>query len=179
VLVIGLGGVGLSAILGARAAGAATIIGADIDVSKREKAKALGAHHVIDSSSSDALSMLRDLTGGGVDLAVEFAGAIPALEFAFQATRRGGTTVTGALPHPDARLSLSPVELVGQEKSLKGSYLGSCVPLRDIPAYIKLYQTHRLPVDQLITHRLSLDEINEGFERLAAGDAIRQIILFN
>jgi len=179
VLVIGLGGVGLSAVLGARAAGASTIIGADIDASKREKAKALGAHHVIDSSSPDALSMLRDLTGGGVDLAVEFAGAIPALEFAFQATQRGGTTVTGALPHPDARLSLSPVELVGQEKSLKGSYLGSCVPLRDIPAYIKLYQTHRLPVDQLITHRLSLDEINEGFERLAAGDAIRQIILFD
>jgi len=179
VLVVGLGGVGLSAILGANTAGASTVIGADISADKREKALELGAHHVIDSASSNALTMLRDLTQGGVDIAVEFAGAIPALEFAFQATRRGGTTVTGALPHPDARLSLSPVELVGQEKSLRGSYLGSCVPSRDIPAYLKLYQTDRLPVNQLITHRLPLNEINEGFERLATGDAIRQIILFD
>ena len=178
ILVIGLGGVGLSAILGARAAGASKIIGADLNPAKREAALALGAHEVLDASSPEAITTLMDITNGGVDVAAEFAGAIPALEFAFQATKRGGTTVTAALPHPDARLSLSPVVLVGQEKCLKGSYLGSCVPLRDIPAYLKLYQSGRLPVDQLITHRLSLEDINEGFERLAAGDAIRQIILF-
>ncbi len=179
VLVVGLGGVGLSAILGAKAAGASKIIGADLNPEKRKAALALGAHEVIDSSAPDALAKLMDLTGGGVDIAIEFAGAIPALDFAFQATKRGGTTVTGALPHPDARLMLSPAVLVGQEKSLKGSYLGSCVPLRDIPAYLKLYQTNRLPVDQLITHRIRLEEINEGFERLAAGNAIRQILLFD
>ena len=122
---------------------------------------------------------MRDLTGGGVDTAVEFAGAIPALDFAFNATKRGGTTVTAALPHPDARLELSPVTLVGQEKSIKGSYLGGCVPSRDIPAYIELYQSGRLAVEKLISHRMKLEDINEGFERLAKGDALRQIILFD
>lgn len=179
VLVVGLGGVGLSAILGAKAAGASKIIAADLNPEKRAIAKRLGAHHVLDSSKAGALENLRDLTGGGVDVAVEFAGAIPALDFAFQAAKRGGTAVTAALPHPDARLQLSPVALVGMEKSLKGSYLGSCVPSRDIPAYIELYKSGRLAVEQLITHTISLNEINEGFERLASGDAIRQVILFD
>jgi alcohol dehydrogenase len=101
------------------------------------------------------------------------------LDFAFSAAKRGGMVVTAALPHPDARLQLSPVALVGMEKTLKGSYLGSCVPSRDIPAYIKLYKSGRLPVEKLITHRIGLNDINEGFERLAKGDAIRQIILFD
>ena len=124
------------------------------------------------------LEVLKDLTNGGVDVALEFAGAIPALDFAFHATKRGGTTVTAALPNPNAKLELSPVTLVGQEKSLKGSYLGSCVPSRDIPAYIELYKSGRLPVEKLISHRIKLEEINNGFERLAKGDALRQVILF-
>lgn len=179
VLVVGLGGVGLSAILGAKAAGATKIIAADINPKKRAVAKSLGAHHVLDSSKKGAYEELMDLSGGGVDISVEFAGAIPALDFAFQGTKRGGTTVTAALPHPDARMQLSPVMLVGQEKSLKGSYLGSCIPSRDIPAYIDLYKSGRLSVEKLITHRLNLNEINQGFERLAAGNAIKQIILFD
>lgn len=179
ILVVGLGGVGLSAILGAKAAGASKIIAADLNPEKRAIAENLGAHHVIDSSQQGALENLRELTGGGVDVAVEFAGAIPALDFAFQAAKRGGTAVTAALPHPEARLQLSPVTLVGMEKSLKGSYLGSCVPSRDIPAYIELYKSGRLAVEQLITHKINLNEINEGFERLAKGDAIRQIVIFD
>lgn len=179
ILVVGLGGVGLSAILGAKAAGATKIIAADLNPEKREVAMALGAHHVIDSSKDTALQELMDITRGGVDVSVEFAGAVPALDFAFQATKRGGTTVTAALPNPNARLQLSPVTLVGQEKSLKGSYLGSCVPSRDIPAYIELYKSGRLPVEKLITHTLTLNQINEGFERLAKGDAIRQVIIFD
>ena len=179
ILVVGLGGVGLSAILGARAAGATQIIAADLNPDKRALALSLGANHSIDTAKSDALEELMDITGGGVDKSVEFAGAIPALEFAFQATKRGGTTVTAALPHPNARLQLSPVMLVSQAKSLKGSYLGSCVPTRDIPAYINLYKSGRLPIEKLITHKLSLDQINEGFERLAKGNAIRQVILFD
>jgi len=179
ILIVGLGGVGLAAVLGAKAAGASKIIAADLNTQKREVAKSLGAHYVINSSKSNALNELIELTGGGVDVSVEFAGAIPALEFAFQATKRGGTTVTAALPHPEARLELSPVILVGQEKSLKGSYLGSCVPSRDIPAYIELYKSGRLSVKKLITHKISLNQINEGFERLALGEAIRQIIIFD
>ncbi|MEO1012501.1 MAG: zinc-dependent alcohol dehydrogenase family protein [Bacteroidota bacterium] len=177
-LVVGLGGVGLSAILGAKAAGATNIIAADLLPSKREAALALGADHVLDSSTPRAMEQLRDLTGGGVDVAVEFAGAVQALDFAFQATIRGGTTVTAALPHPDARLQLSPVMLVGQEKTLKGSYLGSCVPSRDIPAYLELFKSGRLPIDKLISHKMKLEEINKGFERLANGEAIRQVVIY-
>ena len=177
-LVVGLGGVGLSAILGAASAGASKIIAADINPKKRAIAKQFGAHYIIDSSEKEALKVLKDLTNGGVDVALEFAGAIPALNFAFHATKKGGTTVTAALPHPNAKLELSPVTLVGQEKSLKGSYLGSCVPSRDIPAYIELYKSGRLPVEKLISHRIKLEEINNGFERLAKGDALRQVILF-
>ena len=177
-LVVGLGGVGLSAILGAASAGASKIIAADINPKKRAIAKKFGAHYTIDSSEKGALEVLKDLTNGGVDVALEFAGAIPALDFAFHATKRGGTTVTAALPNPNAKLELSPVTLVGQEKSLKGSYLGSCVPSRDIPAYIELYKSGRLPVEKLISHRIKLEEINNGFERLAKGNALRQVILF-
>ena len=179
ILIVGLGGVGLSAILGAKAAGASNIIAADLNPQKRAIGKQLGAHYTIDSSKKNALQFLKDLSGGGVDVALEFAGAISALEFAFHATKRGGTTVTAALPHPDAKLEISPVSLVGQEKSLKGSYLGSCVPSRDIPAYIELYKTGRLDVGKLISHRIKLEDINDGFERLAKGDALRQIILFD
>lgn len=179
ILVVGLGGVGLSAVLGAKAAGASKIIAADLNPEKRKVALTLGAHHAIDSSKEGALEALMKLTNGGVDISVEFAGAISALDFAFKATKRGGTTVTAALPNPDARLQLSPVMLVGQEKTLKGSYLGSCVPSRDIPAYIELYKSGRLEVDKLISHTLHLEDINEGFERLASGDALRQIILFD
>ena len=179
ILIVGLGGVGLSAILGAKAAGASNIIAADLNPQKRAIAKQLGAHHTIDSSKKNTLQFLKDLSGGGVDVALEFAGAISALEFAFHATKRGGTTVTAALPHPDAKLEISPVTLVGQEKSLKGSYLGSCIPSRDIPAYIELYKTGRLDVEKLISHRIKLEDINDGFERLAQGDALRQIILFD
>jgi alcohol dehydrogenase len=179
ILIVGLGGVGLSAILGAKAAGASNIIAADLNPQKRAIAKQLGAHQTIDSSKKRALQFLKDLSGGGVDVALEFAGAIPALEFAFNATKRGGTTVTAALPHHNAKLEISPVTLVGQEKSLKGSYLGSCVPSKDIPAYIELYKTGRLDVGKLISHRIKLEDINDGFERLAKGDALRQIILFD
>ena len=178
-LVVGLGGVGLSAILGAASAGASKIIAADINPKKRAIAKQFGAHYTIDSSEKGALEVLKDLTNGGVDVALEFAGAIPALDFAFHATKRGGTTVTAALPNPNAKLELSPVTLVGQEKSLKGSYLGSCVPSRDIPAYIELYKSGRLEVDRLMSDHISLDQINEGFDKLSEGSTVRQVIMFD
>ncbi len=180
VLVVGLGGVGLSAILGAKAAGASKIIAADVSPSKLNMAKEFGATHTINSGEESALEKLKqEMTTSGVDKSVEFAGAMSALDFAFNATKKGGVTVTGALPHPDARLSLNPLTLVGQEKSLKGCYLGSCVPSIDIPNFLELYKNGSLPVDKLITHRLKLEDINEGFERLANGEAIRQVIIFD
>lgn len=180
VMVVGLGGVGLAAILGAKAAGAKKVLAADISKYKLEVAKELGATEVFDSSKEGIVKEVKDYTKeNGVDASVEFAGAMPALDFAFQVTKRGGRTVTGALPAPDKKFVLDPLLLVGDEKTLKGCYLGSCVPLRDIPAYLELYKEGKLPVEQLITHRLKLEDINEGFERLASGEAIRQVILFD
>lgn len=178
VLIVGLGGVGFAALLGALASGAAKVITADINPHKRALALQLGAHAAIDASAPDALEELKGMSNGGVDIAVEFAGVIEAVEFAYSATRRGGVTVTAGLPHPDKRMALSPSLMVTEERTLKGSYLGSCIPSRDIPAFIALYQSGRLPVDKLLSHILNLGQVNEGFERLAKGDAIRQIITF-
>lgn len=179
VLITGMGGVGFAALLGALAAGASKIIVADVNKEKLALALELGAHEAVDSSQANALEQVRDLTNGGVDVGLEFAGIIPALEFTYNATTRGGKTVTAGLPHPSKMMQFAPVKLVAEERTLQGSYLGSCVPARDIPAYIALYQSGRLPVDKLMTHKLKLNEVNEGFERLAKGEAVRQIITFN
>ncbi|MBD2699816.1 zinc-dependent alcohol dehydrogenase family protein [Spirosoma sp. BT702] len=178
VLITGMGGIGFAALLGALAGGASKIIVADVNKDKMTKALELGAHAVVDSSQSDAVEQVKDLTRGGVDIGFEFAGVVAALEFTYYATARGGKTVTAGLPHPSKMMQLSPTKLVADERTLQGSYIGSCVPARDIPAYISLYQAGRLPVDKLMTHKLQLDDVNEGFERLAKGDAIRQIITF-
>jgi alcohol dehydrogenase len=104
------------------------------------------------------------------------AGSARALELAYRITRRGGTTVTAGLPHPQQQASFSHVSLVAEERTLKGSYLGSCVPERDIPQYIEWYRAGRLPVDRLLSERIRLDDINGAFDRLAAGASIRQVI---
>ncbi|HEY0928958.1 MAG TPA: zinc-dependent alcohol dehydrogenase family protein [Gemmatimonas sp.] len=178
VLIAGLGGIGFAALLGALASGASQVIVADVSAHKLQQALALGAHAAVNSGDADAVEQVRALTRGGADVGLECAGVVAALDFTWRATRRGGRTVTVGLPHPSQMLSISPVQLVAEERTLQGSYLGSCVPARDIPAYVALYQSGRLPVDKLLTHRLALDEINEGFERLARGEAIRQVILF-
>ena len=179
VLITGLGGVGFAALLGAIAGGASKIIVADVNQEKLKKALEFGANEAIDSSKENALENIRDITHGGVDIGFEFAGVIPALEFTYNATARGGKTVTAGLPHPSKTMQLAPVKLVAEERTLQGSYIGSCIPARDIPAYIELYKSGRLPVEKLLTHILSLNEVNIGFERLAKGEAIRQVIRFN
>ncbi|CAN5918030.1 zinc-dependent alcohol dehydrogenase family protein [soil metagenome] len=179
VLITGMGGIGFAALMGALAAGASKIIVADINEDKLQQALEMGAHFAINSGEETAVDKVKELTGGGVEVGLECAGVVAALDFTYQATRRGGKTVTVGLPHPSKRLEVSPVQLVAEERTLQGSYIGSCIPVRDVPAYISLYQSGRLPVDKLLTHRLRLEEINEGFERLARGEAIRQVILFD
>lgn len=176
--VIGLGGVGLSALLGAVAAGARQIVAIDALPGKLELALSLGATQVFRADDPDLVAQVKAVTGGGVDVAIEAASSVAALESAYRITRRGGTTVTCSLPPPMHTFNVPVVHLVAEERTLKGSYLGSSVPARDIPHYIALYQAGRLPVDRLVTHRLGLDEINLGFDRLASGEAVRQVILF-
>ena len=177
VAVFGLGGVGLAAVLGAVAAGASTVVAVDRVPEKLDLARELGASHAI-AADEDVVAAVREATGGGADHAIETVGSEVVLTQAYAATRRGGTTVTVGLPHPERVLSIPAVSLVVEERTLKGSYLGSCVPARDIPRFVALHRAGRLPVDRLLTHRLGLDEINMGFERLARGEAVRQVITF-
>ncbi|RYE33631.1 MAG: alcohol dehydrogenase [Hyphomicrobiales bacterium] len=176
VAVVGLGGVGLSALLGAIACGASRVIAVDLAQDKLDLALALGATDAFKADTPDAVEAIRAATKGGVDHGLEMAGSVRALDLAYQITRRGGTTTTAGLANPAHTLSLSPVRLVAEERTLKGSYVGSCVPSRDIPRFIELYQRGRLAVDKLWTSSGSLDEINEGFDALNEGRTIRHIV---
>ncbi|MDR5774511.1 MULTISPECIES: zinc-dependent alcohol dehydrogenase family protein [unclassified Caballeronia] len=179
VAVIGLGGVGLAALIGAHAAGARQIIAIDLADDKLEQARALGATHTVNAGQDNALEQIRSLSSGGVEFAFEFAGSIRALDLAYRITRRGGMTVTAGLPPSTANWPLPAVSLVAEERTLKGSYIGTCVPSRDIPHYVDLYSQGRLPVNKLLTGRLKLDEINHGFDLLHEGKAIRQVVVFD
>ena len=177
--VIGLGGVGLSSVLGAVASGARQIVAIDLADDKLGLARQLGATHTVNARDPDAADQVKQVTGGGVDFAFEMAGAQRAMELAFKITRRGGTTITAGLPPPGAALPVPIVQLVAEERTVKGSYIGTCVPTRDIPRYVALYRAGKLPVDRLMSGKLSLDQINEGFDRLHEGKAVRQVIEFN
>jgi alcohol dehydrogenase len=107
------------------------------------------------------------------------AGSVRALDSAIAMTRRGGTTVTAGLPPADAALAVNVVALVADERTLKGSYIGTCVPTRDIPRYVALHRAGRLPVDRLVSGYLTLADINAGFDELHAGRAVRQVIRFD
>lgn len=179
VAVFGLGGVGLAALLGARASSAQPLIAIDVQADKLELARELGASHTIDARNPDAVEQIRAISGGGVHYAIESVGHEQVLAQAYAATRRGGSTISVGLPPPDRKLTIPTVSLVAEERVLRGSYMGSAVPSRDIPRYIALYRAGRLPVDRLLTHRLQLDDINAGFDRLAQGVAIRQVVLFD
>lgn len=177
VAVVGLGGVGLNAMLGAQVGGATQVVAIDVHDDKLALAKSLGATDVINAKDPDAIAKVKELTGGGVDFGLEMAGSVQAMELAYRVTRRGGTTVTAGLPHPDARWQLQHVNLTAEERTVKGSYMGSCIPPRDMPRYIDLYRKGRLPVNKLLSDHLKLDQINEGFDRLASGHTVRQIIM--
>jgi alcohol dehydrogenase len=178
VAVIGLGGVGLASLLGAVAAGASRVIAVDLADDKLEFARQLGATDTFNARNEGVVDQIRAATGGGVEFAFELAGSIKAMELAYKITRRGGTTVTAGLPPPTANFAFPQVGLVAEERTIKGSYVGTCVPMRDLPRYIALYRQGRMPVDKLLTHRLKLEEINEGFDRLHEGKAIRQVVVF-
>ncbi len=179
VAVVGLGGVGLSALIGAVSAGASRVVAVDINENKFALAKRFGATDVFHSKDPDVVEKIREATGGGLDTVFETAGAVPAMETAYAITKRGGTTVTTGLPHPEHHFSFPYVTLTAEERTLKGSYIGSCVPERDIPNYIRLFKNGRLPVDELASDFITLDEINEGFDKLAKGDSSRIIIRFD
>ena len=177
VAVVGLGGVGLNALLAAKLCGAARIIALDVLEDKLALARQLGATDTINAADADAIAKARDATSGGADYAFEMVGSVKAMALAYRVTRRGGTTVSAGLSHPDHTFALPHVSLVAEERTIKGSYVGGCVPLRDVPRYIALYQQGQLPVDRLMSDRIGFDQINAAFDRLAGGHVVRQILV--
>jgi len=179
VAVVGLGGVGLASLLGAVACGARLVVAVDVSDVKLDLAKSLGATHTFKATDPDIVEMVKNATQGGVDFAIEMAGSTKAFETAYRITRRGGTTVTAGLPHPTATWLMATTHLVAEERTIKGSYIGTCVPSRDLPRYIDLYRRGRLPVNRLMTGKLKLEQVNEGFDALAEGRAVRQVLTFD
>ncbi|GAJ98834.1 alcohol dehydrogenase [Geomicrobium sp. JCM 19055] len=178
VAVVGLGGIGMNALLGAQLAGAKEIIAVDVNDAKLEHAKELGATAVFNTTEEGVVERIREYTNGGVHYAFETAGVVPAMKTAYTITRRGGMTVTSGLPDPKEEFSFPQVGLTAEERTIKGSYLGSCVPMRDVPRYISLFKQGKLPIDQLIGERITLEEINEGFDRLHEGKSQRIMVEF-
>ncbi len=148
-VVVGLGGAGLAALLGARAAGARQIVGVDLRDSKLALGHQRGADLAFDARDEAVVDKVRAATGGGADFAYECVGKVEAMELADRVTRRGGTTVSSGLFHPETSFAIQHVNLMAEDGVNKGCYpgkgcyLGSCVPLRDIPRYIELYRAGR------------------------------------
>jgi alcohol dehydrogenase len=177
VAVVGLGGVGLSALLAAVAAGAGRIVALDLNPEKLQLARELGADVAINAADSDCVAQVRESTSGGAHVAVETAGAAKALEIAYQITRRGGTTVTAGMPGPEVKITLSHLSIAAEERCLKGSYMGSCVPRRDIPRYLSMFQEGKLPVNKLLSRVIGFNDLNSAMDRLDDAATVREILV--
>lgn len=177
VAIVGLGGVGLNGLLGAKMAGARKIIAVDIDDAKLGLARQLGATHTVNAGDKDHVQQVKDITKGGVDFAVELAGNIKALETAYAILGWGGKVVTAGLAPALSQFSFEAADLVTQEKGVMGSYMGSCVPVRDIPMFVEAYLEGRMPVDRLVSGTVGFEDLNAGFDKLADGSVIRQVLL--
>ena len=177
VAVIGCGGVGLNAIQGARLAGAAQIIAVELLAAKLDRARVFGATDVVDASAGDPVAAVRDLTGGGVDHALEVVGRPATIEQAFAMARTYGTATVVGVTRPNEMVSVPASEFM-LEKRLQGSKLGSSAFRLDIPLYCRLYLDGRLLLDELISHRIGLDGVNDALTELDGTDAARSVITF-
>ena len=178
VVVFGCGGVGISAIQGARIAGAATILAVDMVDRKLEWAKQFGATHAV--TPDDLQAAKQELTGGaGFDYALEVVGRSQTIKAAYQATRRGGTTVVVGVGRAEDMVELSAFDLFYDEKNLRGTYYGSANIRRDFPRLLALWRSGQLDLEGMITRRLAIEDVNDAFGALSAGDVIRQVITFD
>jgi S-(hydroxymethyl)glutathione dehydrogenase/alcohol dehydrogenase len=178
VAVFGAGGVGLAAIQGARIGGARMIIAVDISENKLATAKELGATHIVDASSHDPVQAIRDMTGGGVDYSFEAIGLKVAAEQAFNCLRSGGTaTVIGMIP-VGQKVELDGFQFLS-EKKIQGSTMGSNRFRIDMPRYIDFYLQGRLKLDEMITRRGKLEDVNEAFRAMKAGEVARSVLMFD
>ena len=178
VAVFGCGGVGDAAIAGSRLAGAHTIIGVDVDDRKLEWARDFGATHTINSTQSDPVDEIRQLTGGnGVDVAIEAVGNPVTYEQAFYARDHAGTVVLVGVPSPDMKIELPMLEVFGRGGALKSSWYGDCLPTRDFPMFIDLYLQGRLDLDRFVSETIGLYEVEEAFHKMERGEVLRSVVM--
>jgi S-(hydroxymethyl)mycothiol dehydrogenase len=179
VAVIGCGGVGVAAIAGSALAGASTIIAVDIDAKKLEKATAMGATHTVDSSTGDPVAAIQELTGGfGADVVIEAVGRPETWKQAFYARDLAGTVVLVGVPTPDMKLPDIPlIDVFGRGGSLKSSWYGDCLPSRDFPMLVDLYQQGRLDLDAFVTEEIGIGDVEAAFERMQGGDVLRSVVI--
>ena len=179
IAVVGLGGVGLCALLGGVVAGAGRIIAVDIASDKLGLARQLGATDTFNATDPNCTEKIIEETKGGVEYAFEVAGVVEAMQTAYAITRRGGTTITSGLSQHQHTFEIPHSQLVVDERTIKGSYMGSCVVRNHVPKFINLYKQGKLPVDKLRSGNICLNDLNQGFDKLAAGDAIRQMLVMH
>jgi S-(hydroxymethyl)glutathione dehydrogenase / alcohol dehydrogenase len=178
VAVIGLGGVGLAALMACVVRGAAVVIAIDPVATRRDTAQSLGATHVIDPTDGDVAKQVRAVTGRrGADIVFEAVGRSATIDTAIKATRRGGTTCVVGAAMPGDDLTLSAYDLFMNAKTLVGCQYGSVVPGRDFPMLLDLWRSGRMPLDRLISRRVTLDEVNDAFDDLTAGRGVRTVIV--
>jgi S-(hydroxymethyl)mycothiol dehydrogenase len=177
VAVIGCGGVGDAAILGARLAGARTIIGVDIDPRKLEWARQFGATHVINSRETDPVERIRELTGGnGADVVIEAIGRPETYLQAFYGRDLAGTVVLVGVPTPDMRLEAPLLDFFGRGGALKSSWYGDCLPERDFPMLTDLYLQGRLPLEKFVSETIALDQVEPAFAKMERGEVLRSVV---
>jgi S-(hydroxymethyl)mycothiol dehydrogenase len=179
VAVFGCGGVGDAAIAGSKLAGASTIIAVDIDDQKLDWARGFGATHTVNSSKEEPVKAIQDLTGGfGVDVAIDAIGLPDVYKQCFEARDLAGTVVLVGVPHPDMTIELPFIELFGRGGALKSSWYGDCLPSRDFPMLIDLYQQGRLDLDAFVSETIALDEVEDAFHKMERNEVLRSVVVF-
>jgi S-(hydroxymethyl)mycothiol dehydrogenase len=179
VAVIGCGGVGDAAIAGARLAGATKIIAVDVDDRKLDWAKGFGATHTVNSARSDLVESVRELTGGfGADVVIDAVGRPETYRAAFYARDLAGTVVLVGVPTPEMTLELPLVDVFGRGGTLKSSWYGDCLPSRDFPMLVDLYEQGRLDLDAFVSETISLDDVEKAFDRMHRGEVLRSVVVF-
>ncbi len=178
VAVIGCGGVGDGAILGARLAGARTIIAVDPDSRKRAWARELGATHSVNPSRTDAVDQIRELTeGNGADVVIEAVGRPETYKQAFYARDLAGTVVLVGVPTPDMQLDLPLLDVFGRGGTLKSSWYGDCLPARDFPMLVDLHLQGRLPLEKFVSETIELGAVEEAFAKMQRGEVLRSVVV--
>lgn len=179
VAVIGCGGVGDAAILGAALAGAARIIAVDVDDRKLAWARDFGATDTVNSRVSDPVEAIRELTGGfGADVVIEAVGRVETYKQAFYARDLAGTVVLAGVPTPEMTLELPLIDVFGRGGALKSSWYGDCLPSRDFPMLIDLFLGGRLPLDRFVSETIALDQVEEAFAKMERGEVLRSVVVF-